>query len=234
MTTSPLSHRSAAFHSVMEHIVKDVPHSNAHIHNLKSRLEPLGSTVSALVAMHGNPDPTRTKAYNDKKLIETAGKLDDRRKQVFREINGAFMEGLADIKKRIDQKVRLVPDEFAAEIRAAVRTMTPAEKVRTLAELAANNNGPALAAITESPSILTGVTKDIQDRYRDNIYDIHAREERLEQAALTDALKGAVSATNVAASLASDLANPGRLAEIERGVAAAAEAETAFNNTVAA
>jgi len=228
MAIAPLEYRISAFNSVMDHIGKDAP-SNVHIQKMKTTLAPLGSGVAALVRMHATVDPTQTKAAHDKKVIVTASKLNDRYKQTLKDVQVVLRDGLRDIQSRIDAKVSLKPDAFAQELRAAFRSMSHTERVTALVEMTKTNNGPALAAITEAPAMLSGVTEGQQKQYRDAIVQMHAPTECVEEAELLEAFNGTLAAMDVATALAKDLNNPGRLAEIDRGVNAAMAAEIAFD-----
>lgn len=226
----PLTHRVLAFKAVIEHITKDVPRSRGHVYDLKSIVEPLGHSITALVAMDATRDPTQTAAANDRRIINGAAKLKENREQTVVRLHSKLASLLRDIQGRIDQKVKLTPDGYAQEIRASLRAMSVPDRMRTLAQLAAGNNGPALAAMTEAPAMLTGLTVEQQKQFRDLIVETHAKAEKAEEAELLAAFSGCLSAADVAEALANDLSNPNRLADIERGVSAASAAEAAFNS----
>lgn len=230
----PLAHRHLAYQTIVERIGAKASDSKTRVYINEMRTWVSGSlntSIKSLIAMHANPDPTQTKAYNDKKLITAAAQLDKKRKEIFEKIQTEFQEGLQDLQMRIEDKVKLKPDAYAAEIRAAIRAMPQAERVAAMKQLALDNNGPALAAITEAPAILSGVTPLLQEQYRSYIYNAHAKEEIAEQTELQEAFQAAMSATDVAKMLADDLNNPTRLAEIEIGVKAAADADAAFDTS---
>ena len=226
--------RPAARVAAITHIVetfKDVPEAQIHIRKLKSIIEPIAASARALEGMRANADPTITQAAHDKKIISNAARLAERTKQVESELHRALGAGISEIQSRIDAKVNLkADDKYASEIRATIRQMPMADKLRTLAELAAKNNGSALAAITEAPSILTGVPELHQKQYRDMILNTHATSELAERAALNDAFFATIRVTEVAGELARDLNDATRLMEINKGVDAAAAAEASFNN----
>src|SRR5665213_2882595 len=129
MSNTRPRYRVTAFDTMQNHIGKDAPQDRTHIHSMKSVLAPLGVSMAALVNILENTDPTQTKAHNDRKIMTTAAKLDDRRKQTFNDLQKVYKDGLASIQSRIDAKISLKPDAHAAEIRATFRTMTHADRL---------------------------------------------------------------------------------------------------------
>jgi hypothetical protein len=225
----PLGHRVHAFNAILPMIVRDVPTHKVWVHEMRRLAAPLGGKMAALISMYDNGDPTQTRAYNDRRVIEAAGKLIKEKNAVVEKLNKVYREGLLENELKTSEKVSLKPNEYAAELRATFRAMpTDADRKSELMQFAAKNNGAALAAITEAPSLLSGVTEEDQQRCRTQIYEIHAKEELAELAELNAAFGASLDAINVAGVLGRELNNPARLAEINMGVDAAAAAEAAF------
>jgi hypothetical protein len=224
----PLGHRVRAFNAILPLIVRGTPNTKVYIHQLQQAAAPLGGKMAALVSMYDNPSPVQTQSYNDKKLIEAAGKLSQARATAFNEIQKVYKNGLLENEMKMSEKVTLKPNEYAAETRAVLRSMPKADRLSALAQLAAKNNGAELAAVINAPALLSGVTEEDQQTFRTQIFAIHAKEEIAELEELTTAYQASLDAIDVAGTLAKELTDPTRLAEINMGVDAAAAAEAAF------
>jgi hypothetical protein len=199
---------------------------------LHAEVTKLHAAATALEKLRANADPTVTPAAHAKRVMSAAAKLKEQVASARDRAHRIMHDGATDIDRRIAAKVNLKPDAFAAEIRATFRGMPPERQLRVLAELATQNRGPELAALIEAPGIVTGLTGDLQNRYRDLIVSTHASEEHAEQAELMEAFLATLDMMPVASAVADALSDPAKLAEIERGEAAAAEAAAAFDSAV--
>lgn len=203
-------------------------------HRLHSHVLRLRAACAALIDLHDTPDPTATEAAHFKRVSQAAQKLAGEIEALRERTANTVREGLLDIDRRIAQKVKLIPDAHAAEIRQVFRGMNSTERIKLLSELAENNRGPELAAIVKSPTILTGVSVELRDRFEEQIIFRHAPAEHAEQQALMAAHGTAISVPSVATAIAQKYSDPGKLASIERGERMAALAEAAFAGSLSA
>jgi hypothetical protein len=224
-------HRVAAMETLTQRMTENVPANHQHAQKMIDVVVQLKNSVKALGQLYETPDPTVTRAAHDKRVQSAATKLSDQRRSSFQRIQDILQQGMRDIDARIDAKVNLKPNEFAAEIRAMFRNLKPGEQATLLSKLAIGNKGPEIAAIICAPAVLTGISDELQMRYQDQIISIHARAEFEEKKALMDAFQPALVATDVAKDTAADFSDPARLAAIEHGEAAAAAAIAAFNDS---
>lgn len=136
---------------------------------------------------------------------------------------------LNEIKDRKDKKVDLTPHkELSPEMRAAYRASN--EKPNMLKRLAEDNKAQMLAAITKVDCELTGITPEMQDQYNNLIYSLHAAEELVEEAEAVEAFETVLIVLDIAGRMADDLADPARLAQIERSDQEARQAQARFTD----
>src|SRR5262249_14195650 len=137
-----------------------------------------------------------------------------------------------DIEASIKNKTQLVPDAYAAELRAVYRGMSSTERTALVARFIDEKRGPELAAIIKAPGSLTGMPDDQRGNYEAAYIAKHAPEELIDQAALNDALETVNVAARTAREVASAYNDPAKLAEIARAEAAAEAAAKKFDAAV--
>jgi hypothetical protein len=146
----------------------------------------------------------------------------------------ALGEGIEGAKRRVGEKVNLTPDDkYAVAIASRFGSLKHADKMSLISELIGGNRGPELAAIIMAPSSLTGLSAKQQKEFETAILSTHAGEEMKEQTDLHEAMETVLAATHAAGDLAKSLTDPGELARIESGVAAADAAGNAFSEAIA-
>lgn len=199
---------------------------------MRAEVNRLKMGADALNKVNANRSPLDTPEAHVKKVAALARKFD---REVTAAINrsGATMrDGLNDVDRRLEEKISLKPDAFAAEIRNVFRSLDLKGKHDMMARLVAENRGAELAAIVKAPTSLTGISEADRARYEKNIIATHAPAELEEQAKLNESFESLMAATNAAADLVRSLTDPGELARIENGEAAAAAAGEAFNQSL--
>jgi hypothetical protein len=212
-------------------MLKDIG-DHAVARQLQSEIARLRGGAEALANVAGNRSPLDTEGAHALKVGKMARKFDS---EVTVSMNRAidFMRsGTQDVQRRIQEKVNLTPDAFAAEIRAAFRTLDAKGKANLINALVKENRGPELAAIVKAPSVLTGISDQQRASYEQMIVATHAAEEMDELAKLTDVFDTTLAAQNTAGNFARNLTDPHNLAAIERGAAASEAAGTAFDQSL--
>jgi hypothetical protein len=227
------THKISALAAIAARVAGDAP-SNIYSARraMAQELTKLHTGSTALQKMHATPDPTITPATHTKRVTAAATKLREQAATARGRIHQIAQDRLAELDRQIATKVNLKPNAYAPEIRAVFREKPPEAQQRFLVELATQNRGPELAALLEAPGSVTGMTDEMRNRTHDLIVSTHAREEHEELTELTDAFSAAVGALPVVNSFADAFSDPAKLAEIERGEAAAAEAAAAFESAV--
>lgn len=226
-------HRVAAQDTILGHMANNTLSNSRYGQAIVATATALRNATEAFGALAMSKDETITLAAHQKRVATAAAKLKAQAKLSNEKCQAALRDGLGDVASRVAAKVKLQPNEHAKEIREVFRRMATKDQLQLLNELAAANRGPELAAIIESPAILSGIAPEMQNVYREQIVYQHARPEHDEQKALLDALTPAFSIARVASEAADELAiGPNRLKQIEEGEAAANAAQTSFNEAV--
>jgi hypothetical protein len=223
-----------ALQALAQHLTERLPSGDGHDawRALHGEVTRLASTAEALRNLHATRNPTETDAAHVKRVATAAAKFAKESEAALARANAHLQTGLATIAQRVKAKVRLVPDAYASEIRAAYRAMPEQEKLATLKELVDGNRGPEFAAIIKAPRTLTGLPEAQRKQYEDSFISTHAPEEMRAEEALMDAFEHALTSTRTAGEVARTYSNPAALAEITRAETAAAAAAKAFDITV--
>lgn len=196
--------------------------------NLYNAVARLRVGLETIETLNNTPSPTEAAGAHQKRIMAAAAKLAEKVTTIRERLHEITRDGLAEIDARIAQKVRLVPNEYAAEIRAQFRNMDSKAQFHLLRDLAENNRGPELAAIVKAPAILTGLSEEVARNYTQVIVAKHAPDEMAEQEALIAGFSTAMLATDTANKAAQSFTDPAQLAALEKGEAAAAAAMDAF------
>lgn len=189
--------------------------------------------ASALVRAQTSRSPLDTPEAHVKKIGTMARKFDQEALATFNRSTDFWRSGMADIARRIEEKINLKPDAFAAEIRAAYRGMKPQDRVGLIGRLIKENRGPELAALIKAPASLTGLSDLERSKYEAAMLSAHAPDELEERARLEEDLEATAAALRAAGDLAKSLTDPGELARIEMQVAASRAAGDEFNQALA-
>ncbi len=190
--------------------------------------------VNALGTLNSTPNPTETQAAHQKRVAVAAQKFDQSITATRARMQSIVHEGLYEIAKRVDLKVDLHQDGFASEVRASFRQMSDVERVAVLHELAESNRGPELAALIKSPRLLTGLSEETQSRFQNFIIAAHAPDEYHEQEALVESFDSVFFiAPDFAREMATEYADPVKLAKIAADEAAAIAAVAALDSAIA-
>lgn len=224
-------HRVRALAAVVERMAGDMgDHPVAR--QLRAEVSRLSNGAAALDGVNANRSPLETEEAHAVKVATLARKFDREVTAVMNRIGEIASAGAKDVQHRIDQKIDLKPDAFAGEIRAAFRSLNSAGRAKLVNELVEGNRGPELAAIVKAPGILTGISDDQRARYEEMIISKHAPAELAERAGLDAVLGEGIAAAGIAAGIAKEFIDPGKLARIEREASAASEAGAAFDQSL--
>lgn len=101
-----------------------------------------------------------------------------------------------------------------------------------IAELIEQKRGPELAAITQSSPLLSGLNDQQREAYERSFISKHAAAELREKEQIGTAFDAFDVAQRAAGELVKGFTDPGKLAEIERGVAAAEAAAEALKQSL--
>ena len=169
-----------------------------------------------------------TEAAHSRKVAKAAKGLQTDLARVDRQINEIAVSGFKEIGELMDVQTGLVEGEYSAEIRSAFRGMTERQRSDTLMAALSDSNSEVIAAIGLSPAILSGVTKEHQDRYLDAIRQQKAPELIRESEDLSEALNTATAASRLAGMMFDENYKASEQAAIDRAESDTAEAEAAL------
>lgn len=201
---------------------------HTHLREMQNVVERLGNASGTLGKLIDNKSPTETEDAHHKKVGAAAKAFGSAVANGQAQLNTIMQRGMRDIEERSRAKTGLKANEYAGEIRAAVRPMPIDAKLALFNDLAKQGRGADLAAVVDAPPLLTGVTPEMQQRAKDMLEATHAPAERAEREALLQGFSDAFDMTSALANMARGLGDPRKLAEIERGEEAARAALEAF------
>lgn len=220
-----------ALESLAARMIEPLPdHQTAK--SIQGAINRLYRGAEALDAVARNRSPLDTPAAHALKVAKLAKRLDSEITSTLNTVGQTWGAGFNDAQRRIDEKVKLIPDPFASEIREVFRGLEPAKKGEFIQRLVNENRGPELAALIKAPTVLTGLGDREREGYEKAIYSRHAAAELDEQTALEEVFHTANVACKSAGEFVKALQDPGQIAQIEHEAAQADAAGDAFNQAM--
>lgn len=142
----------------------DIDGLTAKITPLFSRIETEGTNLLALME---NPDPMKSSMAIDLLINAEKGRIRDLVAKAGAEVNpliASYREKTAAARLN---KAALVPDQHAQEMRGVFRTMADEQQNNLLDQSMKTRDSTTIAALTEAPAILSGLTVQRQQQIRD-------------------------------------------------------------------
>jgi hypothetical protein len=193
----------------------------------------LAQALTGLEALRQSRSPLETREAHQTRTMRAAAKLSDQLSRLKSDAGQAYANSVVQAEARISEAARLVPSEFAAEIRQAFRQMTPGERTNALADIVKSGDGPTLAALRDSPKLLHGMDASILQR----VIQQHAQAAAPAELAALQSAKDAMDVFSALATTAQRRAHECQdqrlLAEIEAADQAAREATATFEAALA-
>lgn len=224
-------HDVRALASIAERMLKDLGDHDA-AKRIQGEVNRLRSAAEALDNVRRKRNPLDTQDAHALRVGKLARKFDQEVTAMINRIADHYRVAMADIDRRIAEKVDLRPNGFADEIREVFRSLDRNTKVELLGQLVKENRGPELAAIVRAPSILSGLTDAERANFENSIIGMHAREEVTERAAIEDVMGAAHTASVTAGNIARRFSDPRELARIEEAQAQAKDAGDDFDQAL--
>jgi hypothetical protein len=208
-------------------------HLRIHHKAITARAASIAEAVSSLESMAKNRNPMETEAAHARRVADAARKLNEKVASVEALISNTVQSAVYNLDEAINSRANLREDSYAAEIRASVRGLP--EKDRFAAVQAAVKAGDArtVAALTNAPSVATGLNPEYQERQREEFRKRHAPAEYQAMTDLTDLFSTSAVALKVAKDAAAAATDPKYIAEIAEQEAAANRAQAAFDGALA-
>lgn len=169
------------------------------IHAEVKRLS-LGS--EALIALYSTPDPQLAPEEHRRRVADSGKNFQNEVVSARYRIQSNAKTALDKIAGRIAEKVRLIPDHSAPAVRTKFRNLNTLDQEKLLGDLVDGNRASELAALTECPALMSGLTAELQTKFRKAFIARHAPSELDDRSIVLDALNNAVTAADVAAKIA--------------------------------
>lgn len=222
----------SAIEAIGSRMLRSLGEDHNYGRQMKGEINRLRLSAEALDRVRASRSPLDTPAAHALKVSKRARTFNNEVTASINRLGRLWSEGYEDAQRRIAEKVNLRPDAFASEIRQAFRAMDSKAQAKLINELVESNRGPELAAIVKAPSVLTGISDAQRAAYEKMILTRHAGDEVDEIERLEEVFQSALSATGAAAKFATELTNPGNLAQIEQAAADADAAMASFDQSL--
>lgn len=150
----------AALHSGWHTVAVEKHPDLAPLRNIETAHRALESGFNELLKLRQKADPAKTRAahFNDVEkatallLKRTTGLVDRTRADAQR--------AQADVDAQIQDRLNLRPGPDAAEIRAALRSMSADQRSKALSQMIETGDGPGLAAVLNGHPVTHGISAD--------------------------------------------------------------------------
>lgn len=233
MKPDPRHHLVKAIEAIAERML-DSPRAADHTaaRQIHAEVNRLRLSAEALDNRRRNRSPLDTDAAHALKIAKLARAFSSEVTASLNRAAAAWASARQDAERRIAEKLNLVPNADAREIRDVYRAMSSKAQAAFLKKMIDENRGPALAAIIKVDGVLTGLSDAQRAHYEEAMVATYAESDLGEQAMLDDVFDAFNAAQKAAGSIAKDLTDPARISEIERADAEATAAEEAFNQSL--
>jgi hypothetical protein len=206
--------------------------NSRHAKKILSLIEKMEIQAAALDKTRKARNPVETEAAHSRKVAGVARKLQAEATRVREEVSDIYVAGVAELGNAIDFNSELVQTEHSAEIRAAFRNMTGKQRSDTLNAALQEGNSEIIASVGMVPSILSGVTADVQQRYMDVIRQQKAPDLIAQKEDLAEAYDAADAADKLAGIIFAENYDPGKQSAIDKAERDSAEAATELAATM--
>jgi hypothetical protein len=218
--------------AALDSIIERIPSGNYASKEIRSEVSRIRNAIASLAAMNGSPNPLETSAAHTRKICAAAEKLSNQIEASRSKIQSFASSGMDGLHNAMVEKAGLRQNLYAAEVRTAFRGLDGTERIQFLNDLLETGDGASLAAVLDAPSTLTGISKDVREKYREVATQRAAPSEYAAFTEILETLDSGLTASSCAADAASAFADPARLAQIEADEAAATAASASFEATL--
>jgi len=237
---TPVESNLAALHAILEGINRRNPAAEGpdkpaakHYAQVTGTIEGVVDAANALRKLHVTRNPNDTDAVHFKRVSTAAAKVARQIDISDSAVKVAWAKAKADVANRRVTALRLNPDGYAAEIRAAFRALSRTERIEVMMQLTKDTTrGPELAALLRAPSIITGLTPEEQSNYWKGYSAANAQAENDEEELIDTAYDDAIAALNTAREVITTYTDEKKLADIAKREAEAAAAAANFEAKV--
>ena len=220
---------------MVQHLRAQMPADSLHAHHraIVERLGQLADAVSGLDRIAASPDPAVPKAAHALRVKTAAKSLEAKANAINQMIAGSVQSGTVDLSAAIDNFAGLRADEYAPEIRNALRGLSQKERDEQLRNAVDAGHASVVAAMTSAPACVVGFSGDLQERMRDAYRKKHAPLQYEALTRLHDLFSSSSVVVEHAKKAASQVVDEKYLAQVLRDQEASRAASEAFQGSLA-
>ena len=212
----------STLNTIAGRITRDGHENNNALRNMQASFNNLANQTKNLSDLYETRSSTVTADAHFVKVSKGASQLKNSREKTSRELTNIMTEAVAEANREIASKVRLIPGPLAAEIRAHAKSLNSQDRLATIKGLADAGDFASLAAITESPAFLSGISVQEQNAFRDAAIQKACPETVANRDLVIERFNELQEGMNTTDSFVAELSDGSRLKSIEDNDAAVA------------
>jgi hypothetical protein len=167
-------------------IVGRLPANAPEHEKIKSVLNRLHTEAQNIAKIVAEPDPMKSAAAITLVLNAEKARLRELAAKSRADIASVLTVNAANVQATQTKNSKLIPNEYASEIRSVFRALDNGEKAVFIEYAATTNDGPTLAAILQAPAVLTGLSPQLQADYKQYYFDLASPLAKGQQAAFDE------------------------------------------------
>ena len=224
----------AAIKSLSGRVNQTVGENNSfNASTIKREANALNHAFESLVKIANTPKRTENERAHYKRTAELAKILKLKAAQAADRIRNAQVSALNEIEQKTTEHLGLVDSTYGHEVRATLRIMNSKQRAKMLNQIVAEGDGRIIAAITQSPAMLSGMTESEQSKYHELFLQEHAPALIKERDSILDGVTAAHTLVSTVQSAAENLFDEAALNDINQSEQAADQAKAEFNESFA-
>ena len=204
---------------------------NTHARSLQTHVNQMIRSVEGLENFSANKSPKDTDAGHTLKIAAQAKRLKTETARWEKSLNDNVRRGIDELDRAITEKAGLRETLHGSEIRTALRGMSFQERSEILNAALKAGDGATIAAISEAPGLLSGVTADMQTRYREGIMESLAPEETAAKSDLLESFSAGMTALGIVNKSIESGYDPVQLRKIEEAEAKSTDASRSLESS---
>ncbi|MDT8372224.1 MAG: hypothetical protein RQ783_09605 [Gammaproteobacteria bacterium] len=192
----------------------------------------MAGAVEALERLAVSRNPKETEEFHAVKVAAAAKRLAADVAKTNERLNNTFRDSVAILDAQIRQQSGMIPNQYANEIRQALRSMNQKKRNEALQKALKDGDSETLSAIQDAPEVVTGIQLEFRDQLVEGIRRQKAPELYSEFENNSDSFSTALAALGSVNKAISEGFDPKKLAEIEAAETRHMEAQNALNSSM--
>lgn len=185
----------------------------------------------ALADVVDNPNPLHTSAHQFERVASMGAKLQKNSTAMLNAASTEYTSGMALLNTLADTRLKLKTEtKYQTLILQKYAPQGKAAVFAALVKAMKEGDWETFAALNNAPTSVTDLTSEERDRSRMEYIGIHAPDIAADFVTLKDAIEVIIAIDRPISASVHEVSEPRKLAEINKGVAAAEAAERSFDN----